>query len=106
MKTIFERTERLERPLVLNATAFTAASSAAIQLHSTGTGQYVAVFEPDQNCHIVFGDSAVRPATTSDFRLTAGKTYKFSFSTGGAGFFRVIRATADGTLDWFVLGKV
>lgn len=103
-KSVFQRRTANLAPQVVTATAFTAASSSAVQIHSGGKGKYIVYFTPTQDCHIKFGTSTVGAATTSDWPLYAKKLARLVISDD-SNYFTVIRDSADGTLDWFVVGR-
>lgn len=104
-KSFFDRPGNSAAPLVVTATAFTATSTAAVQIHSGGTGKYVVYFLPTQDCYIRFGNASVGAADSSDWPLAANVKTKLIISTSITGYFRVIRKSADGTLDWYVAGR-
>lgn len=103
-KSVFQRRTANLAPQVVTATAFTVTSSSAVQIHSGGTGKYIVYFIPTQNCYIKFGTSGVAAATSSDWPLVANQMVRFVISND-SNYFTVIRNSADGTLDWFVVGK-
>jgi len=108
MKTRLQRLAHIiaRAPIVSTNTAYTATSSAAVQLNSTGTGAYLVVVTPTTNCYIKFGESNMPAAAAADFPLEAGVEYIFEVSTQFTGYFRVVRQTADGSLNWYIPGKV
>lgn len=103
-KSVFLRRTANLAPEVVTATAFTSSSTAAVQIHSGGTGKYIVCFLPTQNCFIKFGTSAVTAATSSDWPLIANQPVRLVIS-GDTNYFTVIRNSADGTLDWYVVGR-
>lgn len=103
-KSVFQRLTANLAPEVVTATAFTATSTAAVQIHSGGTGKYIVRFLPTQNCFIKFGDANVVAATSSDWPLIANQAVLLEISSD-SNYFRVIRSSADGTLFWSVVGR-
>jgi len=103
-KSPFQRARANAAPLVVTATAFTAVSTAAIQINSTGVGRQVIVLLPTQNCFIKFGDASVGAATSADWPLVANQRVRFVVSNDSS-YFRVVRNSADGVLDWYVASK-
>jgi hypothetical protein len=103
-KSIFQRRTANLAPEVVTATAFTATSTAAVQIHPNGQGKYIVNLLPTQNCFIRFGTSSVGAATSNDWPLVANQLVRFVISND-TNYFTVIRNSADGTLDWYVVGR-
>lgn len=103
-KSVFQRRNANLAPQVVTATSFTVTSTAAVQIHSGGKGKYIVYFIPTQKCYIKFGTSGVAAATSNDWPLLANQAVRLVISDD-SNYFTVIRDSADGTLDWFVVGK-
>lgn len=101
-KSIFDR-QLVTAPLAPVATPYGSASTSAVQIHYRGLGKFVVSFTPSTDCYIKFGTATVGAASSSDWPLTAGKRYRLSIDNSST-YFRVIRKTDDGVLDWFVEG--
>lgn len=98
-KTLLQRRRNLA-PSSITATAVTSTSSAAVS--AGGSNRRLLVINPSTDCYIRFGLSSVSAATSSDFPLYADNEYKFGVGADIT-HYRVIRKSADGTLDVQVL---
>lgn len=104
MKSFFSKAGANNAPESVTATPFTATSSVAIPMTPLSSGKHVVYFTPTQNCYVRFGTSSVGAATSSHWRLIANKRVRMVVSND-SNHFRVIRASSDGLLYWYVSGE-
>jgi hypothetical protein len=96
------RTPHADRPV--HTQAFTSSSTAAVltgvstECGSTDGAWYT--FVPSEDCHIIFGESTVAAASTSQMFFAAGVEFTRWLSRTKDAYLRVIRNSTDGTLYW------
>ncbi len=92
-------------PMKTNNLAFTSSASAATPV-GIGAGPDVIWVIATQDCYIKFGNSTLSAPSASDgWLLKANVETPFEVGLNSA-YFRVIRSSADGVLNWYVAGQV
>mgnify|MGYP000959800095 CR=1 FL=1 len=86
-------------PRAGTAVSVSAASTSAQDL---GAGTTRVVISSTTLCHIIFGDSSVAAAQSTDYPLQPNTDYVFDIAPF-CRYFRVIRDSASGTLTWAVV---
>jgi hypothetical protein len=84
-----------------NSQAVAAASTAAVDTTISGNKPEFITLICSADAYICFGDSAVGAATSSDWPITANVPQTFQIHPKEDRYFRVIRASGDGTLKWY-----
>lgn len=92
-----------KRKANIQAVSSSSTSAVALGLSVSSGGEWVTLVSTE-DAHIRFGTSGVGAATTSDYFLPAGQERAFYCLVNEDTHFRVIRATADGNLHWYISG--